>query len=48
MYTLGLVASPVRLGSGSAGPAVALGGFVWSWVKGVGAFCIPPPLWCPL
>ena len=55
MYTLGLVAFPVRLGSrpagwasGSAGWAVAPGGFVRSWVKGGGVFRVPPPLWCRL
>ena len=36
MYTLGLLAFRVGLGSGSAGWAVAPGGLVSSWVKGVG------------
>ena len=36
------------LGSGSAGCAVAPGGFVRSWVKGGGASCVPAPLWCRL
>ena len=53
MYTLGLVALPVGLGSGSAGCVaagcrlpVAPGGFVRSSVKGGGVFRVPPPLWC--
>ena len=48
MYSLGLLAFPVGLGSGSAGWAVAPGGFVRAWVKGGGVFGLPPPLWCRL
>ena len=48
MYTLGLVAFPVGLGSGSAGWAIAPGRFVRSWFKGVGVFCVPPALSCRL
>ena len=36
MYTLGLVAYPVGLGSASAGGVVAPGRFVRPWVKGGG------------
>ena len=43
MYTLGLVAFPVGLGSGSAGWAAVPGGFVRSWVGGGGVFPVPPP-----
>ena len=49
MYTLGLVAYPVRLGAGSAGWAVAPAGFVRSWVRGGGVALCPPtpavPVW---
>ena len=48
MYTLGLMAFPVGLGSGSAGWAVAPGCFVRSWVKGDGVFRVTQPLWCRL
>ena len=48
MDTLGLVAFPVGLGSGSAGWAVAPGGFVRPWVRGGGVLRVPPPLWCQL
>ena len=48
MYTLGPVAFPVGLGSGSAGWAVAPGGFGRPWVRGAGAFRVLPPLWCGL
>ena len=34
------------LGSGSAGWAVALAGFLGSWTRGVGLPCAPPPLRC--
>ena len=47
MYRLGLVALPVRLGSGSAGWAVAPGGSVRPWVKGDGVFGVPPPFKVP-
>ena len=49
MYTLGLVACPVGLGSGSAGWAVARAGFVMSWVRGGGVVPFSPapavPVW---
>ena len=48
MYTLGSVALPVGLGSGSAGWAVARGGFVRPWVRGAGVFRVPPPPRCRL
>ena len=48
MYTLGLVAFASKLGSGSAGWAVAQGGFVRPWVRGGGVLRVPPPLWCRL
>ena len=46
MYTLGSVALLARLGSGSAGWAVAPGGFVGPWVRGAGVSCVSPPLRC--
>ena len=48
MYTLGSVALPVGLGSGSAGWAVAPGGFGRPWFRGAGVFCVPPPPRCRL
>ena len=48
MYTLGLVAFPVGVGSGSAGWAGVPGGFERSWVKGGGVCRVPPPCWCRL
>ena len=44
MYTHGLAACPVGLGSDFAGSAVAPASFVWSWVRGVGLASVPPPL----
>ena len=41
-----LVARRVRLGSGSAGWAVAPAGPVRSWTRGVGLSRVPPPLRC--
>ena len=46
MYTHGLVARFVRLGSGSAGWAVVPAGFVRSLVTGTGSSRGPPPLRC--
>ena len=46
MYTLGLAALPAGLGSGSAGWAVAPGGFMKLWVRGGGVFRIPSPPRC--
>ena len=48
MYTLGLAACPVGLGSGVADWAPSPAGFVRSWVKGGGAVRVPPPLRCRL
>ena len=42
MYTHGLVACPVRLGSGSAGLAHAPAGCLRSWVRGVRVVPCPP------
>ena len=41
MYTFGSAALPAGLGSGSAGWAVAPGGFVRPWVRGAGVFRVP-------
>ena len=46
LYTHGLVARPVRLGSGSAGWAVAPACFVGPWVGGMGLSSVTTPLWC--
>ena len=46
MYTGGLSARLVGLGSGSDGLAVATAGFVWAWVRGAGLSRVPPPLQC--
>ena len=46
MYTHGLVACPIGLGSGSAPSAVVPAGFVWSWVRVVGLSRVPLHLPC--
>ena len=46
MYTLGTVALLAGLGSGSAGWAVAPGGFVRPWVRGAGVSRVSPPPRC--
>ena len=48
MYTLGPTASPLGLGSRSAGWAVAPIGFLRPWVRGSGVFRVPLPLSCQL
>ena len=48
MYTLGLLAFAVGLGSGLASREVAPGGFLWPWGKGAGVYSVLPPLWCRL